>query len=192
MPTGQSEFFPIETDRMILRRFAESDLSVIFTYRNDLEVAKYQNWTATGENELRAFIRDLKTARPGTPGEWFQVAVELKSTKELIGDCALKINKEDARQGEIGFTLALKHQGKGFATEAVSGLLDYAFTKLELHRIIAITDCENTASVHLLERLGMRREGHFLQNIRNKGEWRDEYLYAILRDEWLQKRKGKN
>ncbi|MCI0406466.1 MAG: GNAT family N-acetyltransferase, partial [candidate division Zixibacteria bacterium] len=127
----------------------------------------------------------------GTSAEWFQFAVELKSTGELIGDCALKVSKEDIHQGEIGFTLAREHQGKGLAAEAVSALLDYAFTKLELHRIIAITDCENSASIRLLERLGMRREGQSQQSFRNKGEWRDEYQYAILRGEWLQKREGK-
>jgi RimJ/RimL family protein N-acetyltransferase len=53
-----------------------------------------------------------------------------------------------------------------------------------LHRVIAITDCENAASVALLERLGLRREGHFLQNVWFKGTWGDEYLYAILHEEW--------
>lgn len=187
--TGQSAFTPLETSRLILRRFADFDLPAIFAYRNDPEAAKYQSWTATGEAELRSFINDLKTAQPGTPGEWFQFAIELKSTKELIGDCALKVSKEDARQGEIGFTLARKHQGKGFAAEAVSALLDYAFTKLELRRIIAITDCENRASIVLLERLDMRKEGRFVQSYCRKGDWRDEYQYAILKEEWLRKRK---
>ena len=59
------------------------------------------------------------------------------------------------------------------------------FDTFDLHRIIAITDCENIASVALLERLGMRREGHFIQNIWFKGKWGDEYLYAILKEEWL-------
>jgi len=67
-------------------------------------------------------------------------------------------------------------------------VLDYVFTKLHSHRVIAITDCENERSVALLSRLGMRREGHFIQNIWFKGKWGNEYLYAILREEWLQKR----
>jgi RimJ/RimL family protein N-acetyltransferase len=119
------------------------------------------------------------------------LAIALKSTDELVGDCVLRTGLEDSRQGEIGFTLARQHQGKGFAFEAVSVLLEYAFTKLTLHRIVAITDCENVSSIRLLERLGMRREGHFLQSIQNKGEWRDEYQYAILRGEWMQKRERK-
>ncbi len=184
-------FSRLETDRLILRRFADSDLPALFAYRNDPEVARFQNWSVVTETELKDFIQSQKPLQPGMPGKWFQFAIELKSTNELIGDCALKVNREDAHQAEIGFTLARRHQGKGFAAEAVSALLDYAFAKLELHRIIAITDCANVSSVALLERLGMRREGHFLQSIRNKGKWRDEYQYAILCDEWVQKSEGK-
>jgi RimJ/RimL family protein N-acetyltransferase len=65
--------------------------------------------------------------------------------------------------------------------------LEYAFCELGLHRVYAITDQENTPSVALLERLGMRREGAFVENAWFKGRWSSEYLYAVLRDEWLQK-----
>jgi len=125
--------------------------------------------------------------QPGVPGQWFQISIELKETGVLIGDCAFKINEHDDRQAEIGYTLARAYQGQGFATEVLSYFLTYAFLTFDLHRIIAITDCENTASVALLERLGMRREGHFLQNVWFKGKWGDEYLYAILKEEWLPK-----
>jgi RimJ/RimL family protein N-acetyltransferase len=111
--------------------------------------------------------------------------MELKSSGLLVGDCALHVDKQ-GQQGEIGFTLARQHQGKGFVTEAASRVCDYAFTNLNLHRIVAITDCRNHASVAVLERLGFRREGHFIKNIFFKGEWGDEYLYAMLKDEWWQ------
>jgi RimJ/RimL family protein N-acetyltransferase len=129
----------------------------------------------------------MRTSEPGTPGEWFQFAVELKETGRLIGDCGLK-TAEDGRQGEVGFTLSREHQGKGFAFEAVSRLLDYAFGDLGLHRIVAVADQENASSVALLERLGMRREVSLVQNAWFKGRWASEYLYAILRDKWPPKR----
>jgi len=176
---------------LILRRFRDSDLPALLAYRNDPEVARYQSWSVNDQSGLKDFIQSQKSLQPGTPGEWFQLAIALKSTNELIGDCVLRTGMEDSRQGEIGFTLARRHQGKGFAFEAVSAFLEYAFTKLGLHRVVAITDCENAASIRLLERLEMRREGHFLQSIQNKGEWRDEFQYAILCGEWIQKREGK-
>jgi RimJ/RimL family protein N-acetyltransferase len=110
----------------------------------------------------------------------------LKGTEQLIGDCGLKTEK-DGRQAEIGVTFAREHQGKGYAYEAVSRLLDYAFGDLGVQRVVAIADRQNAPSVALLERLGMRREGSFIRNVWFKGHWASEYLYAILRDEWLRR-----
>jgi RimJ/RimL family protein N-acetyltransferase len=181
------EFARLESERLILRRFAYSDLEPFLAYRNDPEVARYQAWESCTESEAIAMIEEMKSLQPGTPGEWFQFAIELKETGALIGDCALKVER-DGRQAEIGFTLSREHQGKGYASEAVSRLLDYAFGDLGLHRVVAITDRENEPSWALLERLGMRREGCFVQNAWFKGRWTSEYLYAVLDDEWLRGR----
>jgi RimJ/RimL family protein N-acetyltransferase len=182
------DFVNLETARLILRHFTDADLVPFMAYRNDPDVARYQGWEGISEAEAHAFIAEQKLVQPGVPGQWFQIAIALKETGMLAGDCALKIDEHDERQAEIGYTLARAYQGKGIATEAVSRVLDYAFRTLELHRVIAITDCENAASIVLLERLGLRREGHFIQNVWFKGKWADEYLYAILQDEWLNKR----
>jgi len=185
---SDGSFTRIESERLILRHFEDSDLPAFLAYRNDPEVARYQSWDHYGEQEARTFIRDMKSARPGVPGEWFQFAIESKETKGLIGDCALMVDEHESYGAEMGFTLAREHQGRGFASEAVSRLLDYAFEDLGLHRIIGIADCRNAPSWALLERVGMRREGHFLQNVWFKGGWSDEYYYAILKDEWFAKR----
>jgi RimJ/RimL family protein N-acetyltransferase len=183
--SGQ-EFTRLETERLILRRCVDSDLVQFLAYRNDPEVARYQAWESYTEHEASAMIEELKSLQPGTPGEWFQFAIELKETAALIGDCALTV-EQDGRQAEIGFTLSREHQGKGYAQEAVSCLLDYAFGDVGLHRVVAITDRENDPSIALLERLGMRREGCFVQNAWFKGKWASEYLYAVLEDEWLRR-----
>jgi RimJ/RimL family protein N-acetyltransferase len=181
---SKDDFDGLETARLKLRQFNDADLAPLHAYRNDPDIARYQSWSDFSEQEARDFINAQRGLRPGAPGQWFQFAMEMKTTGVLIGDCALKIDEHEPRQAEIGFTLSREHQGHGYASEAVSRVLDYVFGVLGLHRIIAITDCENDASVALLERLGMRREGHFIQNIWFKGKWSDEYLYAILRDEW--------
>ena len=182
---GEAAFARIESERLILRRFEASDLAPFVAYRNDPEVARYQSWDSCDEHEARAFIREMASERPGVPGEWFQFAVEPKVTGGLIGDCAIRVDEQEPYRAEFGFTLARDHQGRGFASEAASRLLDYAFDDLGLHRVVAIADCRNTPSWALLERIGMRREGHFLENVWFKGEWADEYLYAVLKDEWL-------
>src|SRR3712207_1305880 len=110
-------FSSLESERLILRRFAGSDLEPFLAYRNDPEVARYQSWDSCTEREATALIEGLKSEQPGTPGEWFQFAIESNETCALVGDCALRV-EEDGKQAEIGFTLAREHQGKGYAAEA--------------------------------------------------------------------------
>jgi RimJ/RimL family protein N-acetyltransferase len=180
-----ANYITLETPRLRLRRFVDADLPAFIAYRNDPAVAQFQSWEGITEPEAVAFVQEQKVVQPGAPGQGSQIAIELKESGRLIGDCAFKALEHDDRQAEIGFTLARAYQGRGYATEAVSSLLAYAFPAFELHRVVAIVDCRNAASVALLERLGMRREGHFLQNVWFKGAWGDEYLYAILKEEWL-------
>ena len=179
-------FSSLESARLRLRRFADRDLLPFLAYLNDPFVARYQTWESYTEQQARDVIERQKNLTPGLSGQWFTFALELKETEALVGHIALK-TEEDNRQAEIGFTLSREYHGKGLAFEAASRVLDYVFLNLEMHRVKAITDCENHRSVALLSRLGMRREGHFIQNIWFKGKWGDEYLYAILREEWLHK-----
>jgi RimJ/RimL family protein N-acetyltransferase len=158
------------------------DFAAFVAYRNDPDIAKYQSWNSFDERDAKAFIREMGSARPDVPGEWFQFAIESKETGGLVGDCALKADEHEPYRAEIGFTLTREHQGRGFASEAVSRLLDYAFDTLGLHRVIAVADRRNAPSWSLLERVGMRREGHFRHNVWFKGGWADEYLYAVLKD----------
>ena len=77
-----------------------------------------------------------------------------------------------------------KYQGQGLATEAVRALVTTCFDQLGFHRISARTGRDNKRSWRLMERLGMRREAHFRESHVVKGEWRDEFVYAVLADEW--------
>jgi RimJ/RimL family protein N-acetyltransferase len=183
MPVEETAFTEIESPRLILRRFRESDLEPFLVYLNDPQVALYQSWESYTEEGAREVIAKQQDLVPGIHGQWFTFALELKETGELIGHVALKML--DDAQAEIGFTLSRSGQGKGLAFEAAARVLDYSFKKLKLHRVIAIADCENEKSVTLLSRLGLRREGHFIRNIWFKGKWGSEYLYAVLREEWL-------
>src|SRR5947209_9189979 len=106
-----ADFATLETTRLRLRRFSDSDLLAFMAYRNDPEVARYQSWEGISESKARAFLHEQKVVQPGVPGQWFQIAVELKETGVLVGDCALKIEAHDERQVEIGYTLSSAYQG---------------------------------------------------------------------------------
>jgi len=175
----------LESRRLLLRPFEATDAPVLSDYRSDRDVARYQGWEAPfTEEQARAFIAGMQDVVPATPGSWYQLAIEVKATRRVGGDCAFRLKREDRRQGEIGITLARAFQGRGYASEALTVLLDHLFGTLGLHRVTATCDRANLPSRRLLERLGMRHEATFVENIWFKGAWGDEHLYAVLAREW--------
>ncbi len=178
--------FSLGSHRLVLRRFEERDVLAFQSYRNDPEVARYQGWSVPYTLEqARSFIAAEQAAPfPRPKGEWLQLAIELRSTGELVGDIAFYRLRRDERQAELGITLSSAYQGQGYASEALGCLLEYLFGELELHRVCANIDPRNAASARLLERTGFRFEGRFVDSLWFKGEWASEDWYALLRREW--------
>ena len=177
----------LKTQRLILRPFLPSDLEAFTSYRSDPDVARYQSWqTPFTPSQAAVFLAEMDRTQPGTPGEWYQFAVECQSQPGIIGDCAFQVLLDDPLQAQIGYTFAAEYQKQGFATEAVRGLLHYLFTELHIHRVTATCDAQNRTSIKLLERVGMRQEAHCIENVWFKGSWSSEYGYAILEREWAQ------
>ena len=180
-------FTDLAGERVMLRRFQPADVAEFVAYRSSPAVARYQSWDAPyPREEGERFVREIMREHPDTAGEWYQFAVALRPAGQLIGDCAAMPQASDPRQCEIGFTIAPDHQRCGYATEAVRLLVGYLFTGRGKHRITAYCDARNAASAALLERLGMRREGHLRESTWAKGEWTDDLLYAVLDHEWQQ------
>jgi RimJ/RimL family protein N-acetyltransferase len=180
-----ASFTELPGQRVVLRRFRLADVAEFVAYRSSAEVARYQSWdTPYPRQEGERFVRQMMSQHPDTAGEWFQFAVALRTTRQLIGDCAAIPHADEPRQCEIGFTIAPGYQGHGYATEAVRLLVSYLFLVRDKHRITASCDARNAASAGVLERLGMRREGYLRRSTWAKGEWTDDLLYALLRDEW--------
>lgn len=182
-PLASSE--PIfETARLIARPLAERDLEAFVAYRRDPQVARFQSWSRYGRTEGRALIAAMEQLTLGVPGHWYQIALELRAGGALVGDLATKVNAQEPSEMEMGFTLSPAHQGNGFATEAVRGLLRLAFGTMTMHRVVAVTDALNAPAAAVLERVGMRREAHFHENVFFKGSWGSEFLYAMLDHGW--------
>jgi RimJ/RimL family protein N-acetyltransferase len=177
-------FEKINTDRIILRKLEDSDIDNFYKYRRNPEVALYQGWKPYTYEKALNFIEDQKNFRPNIPGTWFQIAIALKTNNTLIGDCALYTLEEDPDQVEIGFTLEPLYQNQGYAREAVQCVINYIFTVMKKHRVIARVDVRNHRSINLLEKVGMRKEGCFLKSYLSKGEYVDEVHFAMLKEEW--------
>jgi RimJ/RimL family protein N-acetyltransferase len=182
---GDAAFMALTSERLVLRRFRSEDLDAFVAYRSDPGIARYQSWEVPYRpGQARQLLQELEAIHPDTPGEWFQFAVALRGRDRLIGDCAAQVRADDPRQAEIGFTLGPEHHGQGYATEAVRRLLHYLLVERDKHRVVATCDDRNTRSAAVLERVGMRREGHLLESTWFKGEWTNDLLYAVLRHEW--------
>ena len=178
-------FDHLTTERLIIRRFTQADAETFAAYRSNQAVARYQSWDAPiSLEQAREFIDYLQGNHPDTPGDWFQFAIAEKRAQAHIGDLALLSDADDPRLATVGFTLSPSAQGRGYGTEALSALLDYLFLQRHKHRVRADCDTRNIASARLLERVGMRREAHHVRSSFFKGEWADEYVYAVLADEW--------
>ena len=175
------EFADLRTDRLVIRRFRPEDAVAFAEYRADPDVARYQSWDAYTLQDALSFIAETATDHPGMPGEWFQFAVADPSSDELLGDVALRVDDEDTSRAELGFTMSSAHQGKGYATEAVTRVIAYAFERLGVETVYAIVDARNDASVALLERIGMRRTT--TKHVLFKGEWCDEHTYELRSEE---------
>jgi RimJ/RimL family protein N-acetyltransferase len=182
-------FERLTSARLVLRRFRGADIETFVRYRADPAIARFQSWENFTLQDGRAFFDWVSGQHPDTPGEWFQFAIELASAGAMIGDCALHALADAPGMIEIGFTLAPAHHGRGYATEAVGCLLDYAFGRLAKERAIAITDVRNTASIAVLERLGFVRDPTPRAPVPFKGEMCDEHLYGLGRGPWLEQRR---
>jgi [ribosomal protein S5]-alanine N-acetyltransferase len=177
-------WFPIETERLLLREFRASDESDIHAYASDSEVVRLMIWGPNTPEQTRAHLTKVLDAQDEWPRASVGLAMELRSERRMIGAIELRMRDEANRTADIGYVLTRKDWGRGYMTEAVRAILDVAFRRLELHRVWATCDPRNHASYRVMEKVGMRREAHFRKDVMEKGEWRDSYLYAILAEEW--------
>lgn len=177
--------YPIATDRLILRPFQEEDLADVFAYYKQPDVVRYLFVEVQSEAEVRATLAkwQQQTALRAA-GERLTLAVALRDTGRVIGETVLIWRSKVDQQGELGFVFNPDYGGKGYATEAARAMLAIGFDEYDLHRIYARCDARNAPSYRLMERLGMRREAHFIHHAKFKGEWDEELYYAMLQEEW--------
>jgi RimJ/RimL family protein N-acetyltransferase len=181
---------PLRTERLMLRPATAADADVTWTFRQLREV---NEWLTGTPSDLDAY-RDLFTdpARLATT-----VVVQLghDAFGHVIGDLMLRredgwAQREVAAQAEgaqveLGWVLDPAHVGHGYATEAVRALLHHCFDDLGVHRAVASCFLANDSSWRLMERVGMRREGHAVrESLHRTGRWLDTVTYALLADEW--------
>ena len=176
---------PLETDRLLLRPFRPDDLAALYDLRTRPAVLRHLYWPPATVEQTRTVIDQRLTMNTlAGDNDCLVLAVEHRATCHMVGEVSLRWASVEHRQGELGVILHPDAQGRGFAGEAASSLLELAFNRMELHRVTAQTNAHNTASIRALRNLGLRQEGHLRQCIYFAGEWHDELIFAILAHEW--------
>jgi RimJ/RimL family protein N-acetyltransferase len=178
--------YPIRTTRLLLRPFQADDLDDLYEMRSHPEVVRYLYWDVQTLTETKeALETKIKLTRFTAEGDTIVLAVVHGESRRVIGEVSLFWHSEMHQQGEVGFVFHPAFQGKGYASEATKAILAIGFEQYRLHRIYGSCDARNVSSYKLMARLGMRREAYFIHNEIFKGEWGDEFVYAMLQDEWL-------
>lgn len=186
-PTRKAELMNLQTERLTLRRFAREDWMDLHEYLSDENVVKYEPYGVLTADDC---VMEAQR-RSGDEAFW---AVCLKNGK-LIGNVYFQHREPpEYLTWEIGFVFNAQYHKKGYASEACRRILRHAFEELSAHRVIGMCNPENNASWRLMERLGMRREGHFRKHAffsktpDEKPVFHDAYQYAILEEQWFEQK----
>lgn len=177
--------YPVETPRLHLRPHRLDDYDDLTRYHSDPEVVRFIPWPVRSAEQTREAL--AARTRQGVvfePGQWLVLAMELKAERRVIGEMLLKYESETDATGELGYAMAADVGGQGYATEAAEAMLELAFDRFGLHRVIARLDARNEASAALLRRVGLRQEALHRSAEFFKGEWTDTLVFAVLAEEW--------
>lgn len=174
---------PIVSGAVVLRLLTPADTDAVHAWMSDPEVVRYQLYEPRDRATVAEKVAEYSLAtRLEKNDDYVQPAIVVDG--EVVGAIYFTLSSVDDLTAEIGWALRREHHGKGYAAEAARAMLDLAFGAMGLHRVFAELDPRNVASVSLCQRLGMRHEAHFVENMMFKGDWADTGIYAILAREW--------
>jgi RimJ/RimL family protein N-acetyltransferase len=155
--------WPLCTQRLILRPWHEGDFEAFYELQRDEEVARWNYNDPRDEAESRR-VFDYKKMSYELGGNFTWISCAILADEDVVGDLSLNVRSEEHRGGELGFIVHPRHQRKGYATEATRALFRWAFEEVGFHRVYGRTEPRNVASARVMEKLGMRKEAHFVEN----------------------------
>ena len=158
----------IETDRLICRPLRIDDASALYFYRSNPDIYRYQTWQPKNLKDAVHFINNACFVEELNRNQWNQFAICLSDNNKIIGDCGALLSEKNA--AEIGFTIARPYQNKGYAREAVSGILSYLFKSIGIARVKACIDPENEASIKLIRKLGFVEDANPESTVMNHSD----------------------
>lgn len=169
-------------DVVKLREFRADDVDDVLALIGDDRVTTWLSFDSRDRAEAEAMLAGVEQRRQLEPRTEFYLAVTPRDTDRCVGFVRLAF--DGVRAGKLGYAVAFDHWGRGYATDAARVLIRYGFDELGLHRISAAIGPENTPSLHMVDRLGLTREGVIRDHVYTNGAWRDSVLFSVLASEW--------
>jgi RimJ/RimL family protein N-acetyltransferase len=175
----------IKTNRLNIRELTSADLNNIHQLHSLPETDEFNTLgipetIETTEKILEEWLRKQLEA----PRTSYTFGIDKNDDNHFIGLIGLNLGKPAYRTAEVWFKIHKDFWRKNYNTEALTRLLDFAFNSLKLHRIEAGCAVENIASFKTLEKVGMIREGMKRKKLPIRGEWKNNYFYGILEEDF--------
>lgn len=178
------EFPVLSTDRLLLRQLVPHDAEDVFEYASVQEVAKFLIWNPhTKIEDSLDFIRSAQEQFESSKS--FVWGIEFKSDKKLIGTIDLRDFNSPHRCGDVGYVISKNYWNKGIITEAFRELIRFGFSELNLNRIEAHCEEENTGSWKVMQKSGLKFEGILREKVFFKERYHTMKMYSILRKDWI-------
>jgi [ribosomal protein S5]-alanine N-acetyltransferase len=169
----------LETERLVLREFVEDDATAVLAYQQTPEYQRLRGRDTYTVDDARKFVGTFIAWQSETPRQRYQLAVALKSEPRLIGTCGIRVQNAGSGEATIGYELHPAYWRQGYATEAASRMLSFAFRELSLRRVVAWCHIDNAGSIRVLENLGMHCEGRSGSSDSVPERWRNHFRFAL-------------
>ena len=171
----------LQTERLILKELSLADLNEVHLLHSFQEIDEF-NTLGIPETIQTTYIllKEWLEQQKAIPRISYTFSIELVQKNQFIGLIALNLGKPNFKIAEVWYKLHPAYWRQGYAKEALAKLIKFAFLDLRLHRIEAGCAVENVASIKVLENVGMTREGRKRKVLPIRGNWIDNYFYAIL------------
>ncbi len=175
----------IQTPRLTLREWSQADVPLMYQLLSEPDVARFNTIGIPAsvqviQDLLQPTLDDLQQPTRTRYG-WSMI---LNDDKTFVGEIGLNLATERFRSGEIFYSVTSAYWGKGLASEAAQAIVQFTFEDLQLHRLEAGVATFNPGSIRVLEKIGMQREGLRRKILPINGEWLDNYMYAMLEEDY--------
>jgi len=179
------KFPQLETERLVLREMTLNDAEFYFRHFNNKKIV--EGCCFPGPKSLEAAREELERfcIKPFKENRGIRWGIVTKGDNKLIGTCGYYDWVKTTRRAEIGYDLDPAYWGQGIMTETLRAVLKYGFERMDLNRIQATIDSENTRSMKLAQRLGFKKEGVLRQRSYFNGQFRDDVCFSLLKKEWI-------